>query len=75
MTDGRGPRGAASATEVLIDLNDTIRDPKIGLTVGQQYHWGVLLVELNPYKRLRHLGGDRLFLLEQNQTGARVDGP
>jgi hypothetical protein len=39
------------------------------LQVGQEYQWGILLVELNPYQRVQYLGGGQRFRFERSNGG------
>ncbi|MEZ4716134.1 MAG: hypothetical protein R2851_08600 [Caldilineaceae bacterium] len=48
------------------------------LNFGTDYQWGVLLVELDPYRRLSYLGGGQFFRLTEispsNVAGSSSDG-
>lgn len=62
MSDGFSPIGARPEAEVRVDLDATSSSlPQ--LNFGSDYAWGVLLVELDPYRRLAYLGGGHPFRL------------
>jgi hypothetical protein len=69
MSSSFGPAGSIKETTLTVDL-DRIADilPHL-FQAGQEYEWGVLLVELNPYRRLQHLGGGHRFLFERSNGG------
>lgn len=64
MVDGFSPIGARPAPEVRVDLDATSSSlPQ--LSFGGDYQWGVLLVEMEPYRRLGYLGGGHPFRLTE----------
>ena len=54
LRDGRGYGGATRGTSVTINWDMLNLAP-------DGYQWGVLLVEMNPYRRLRYMGGGNGF--------------
>lgn len=62
MADGFSPIGARPEPEVRVDL-DATSSALPQLNFGTDYEWGVLLVEMNPYRRLTYLGGGHPFRL------------
>ena len=64
LVDGFSPIGARPAPEVRVDLDATSSSlPQ--LNFGTDYQWGVLLVEMDPYRRLSYLGGGQFFRLTE----------
>lgn len=71
--DGLGPAGVTTQSELRIDLDQAMAlIPQ--LMAGQDYRWGILLVETIPYRRVKYLGGDQLFRLERNDNGSGSSG-
>ena len=63
------PAGASKATEVTVNL-DKFAEAKPGLLQHDKvYEWGVLLVELNPYRKLHYLGGGHHFTFKRSGGG------
>jgi len=61
-----GPVGITKNTSVQVDLQETVANvPQINFG---DYQWGVLLVETNPYRRVKHLGGAQAFRLESTSS-------
>ncbi len=60
MVAGFSPIGARPDTEVRVNLEDTASSLTL-LNFGEDYQWGVLLVQLEPYQRLAYLGGAHPF--------------
>lgn len=57
-----GPAGSVKTSEISVDLDKAAQTlPPDLLVYGHEYQWGVLLVEINPYKRLQYLGGGQHF--------------
>ncbi|MEM7129526.1 MAG: protein kinase [Chloroflexota bacterium] len=65
MAHSFGPVGAKTETTVSVNL-DAASDAIPQFASGRDYQWGVLLVELNPYRRISHLGGSQLFRYERS---------
>lgn len=62
MSASFGPAGSVKASEISVDLDKAAQTlPPDLLVYGNEYQWGVLLVEINPYKRLKYLGGGQRF--------------
>lgn len=74
MGQGFGPVGAGTGSEVVVNLDKTADALPQLLVSGQDYEWGVLLVELNPYRRLRYLGGGHRFRFERSGGGSGGGG-
>lgn len=75
MGNGFGPAGAVKEVALTVDLDKTANILPNLFQPGQDYQWGILLVELNPYRRLRYLGGDHKFSFEQtNGDSGSNDG-
>jgi len=67
LRDGRGWGGTSTTTSVTINWQTSPAAP-------DTYLWGVLLVETNPYKRVRYLGGgDRRYSIKDS-AGALDSG-
>ncbi|MEZ4713887.1 MAG: protein kinase [Caldilineaceae bacterium] len=71
---GFSPVGAGVATEVVADLDKAASNLSHLLIGGQEYEWGVLLVELNPYRKLQYLGGGHRFRFEFSNSGGGGGG-
>ena len=74
MQDSFGPIGAQAATEVFADLDKVANILPNLLISGRDYQWGVLIVELNPYRRILYLGGGHQFRFERSGGGGGGDG-
>ena len=68
MAQSFGPVGANDQIAVSVDL-DKASNAIPQFSAGRDYQWGVLLVELNPYRRLRYLGGGHTFRFERTGGG------
>ena len=73
MADGFGPVGSIKETSVLVDL-EQVADRLPQLERNRNYYWGVLLVELEPYRRIMHLGTGNQFLVPGGGGGGGNDG-
>ena len=72
---GFGLVGATKKLSINIDL-DRIADSLPQFFYPQvDYQWGILLVELQPYKRLAFLGGGHLFRFERTSSSLAVLTP
>ncbi len=69
MGNGFGPIGARKDVAVDVDLDRTADTLPHLFQSGGDYQWGVLLVELNPYRRLAHLGGNHQFRFQRSGGG------
>ena len=69
FTNGFGPVGAKLENAVTVNLDKTADILPSLLISGREYEWGVLLVELNPYKRLQFLGSSHRFRFERSGGG------
>lgn len=69
MGSGFGPAGSSKETTFTVDLDKTADTLPNLFQSGQDYEWGVLLVELNPYRRLQYLGGGHRFRFERSSGG------
>lgn len=74
MGSGFGPAGSSKETALTIDLDKTADTLAHLLKSGQDYEWGILLVELNPYRRLQYLGGGQRFHFERSSGGGGGGG-
>ncbi|MCE7988440.1 MAG: serine/threonine protein kinase [Caldilinea sp. CFX5] len=74
MSSGFGPAGSTKETALTVDLDKTADVLPQQFQSGQDYQWGVLLVELNPYRRLLYLGGGHHFRFERNSGGGGGGG-
>ncbi len=61
MVHSFSPVGANKATTVTSNLDKAADLLPTYLISGREYEWGVLLVEMEPYRRLRYLGGGHRF--------------
>jgi uncharacterized protein YraI len=61
IAKGFGLVKPTTETSVNVDL-DKLRSILSQLTYGKEYQWGVLLVQLHPYRRLQLLGSGHRFL-------------
>ena len=74
LSTGFGPVGARKELAVDVDLDRTADTLPHLFQSGGDYQWGVLLVELNPYRRLSYLGGGQKFRFQRSQgSGSRSD--
>jgi hypothetical protein len=73
MADGFGPVGSIKDTSVTVDL-DQVADRLPQLERNRNYYWGVLLVELEPYRRITHLGTGNQFLVPGGAGGGSDGG-
>lgn len=73
MVQGFGPRGQSFSTSVTVDL-DSAANILSQLQTGQDYRWGVLLVQSDPYVRIRHLGGNQPFRFEYTSGSGGSSG-
>jgi hypothetical protein len=73
MADSFSPIGAGPATQVTVNFDRAIASMS-QLEAGADYHWGVLLVTLNPYRRIQYLGGGHRFRLGGSTTATLVPG-
>lgn len=69
MTNSFSPPGADKATSRSVNLDKFAEAKPNLLGNGKEYQWGVLLVELNPYRPLQYLGGGHHFRFETTQGG------
>lgn len=69
-----GPAGSIKETTLTVDLDKTADVLPHLFQPGQDYEWGVLLVELNPYRRLQYLGGGQRFRFERSSGGGGGGG-
>lgn len=74
MGSGFGPAGSSKETALTIDLDKTADTLAHLFKSGQDYEWGILLVELNPYRRLQYLGGGQRFHFERSSGGGGGGG-
>ncbi|MEZ4709939.1 MAG: SUMF1/EgtB/PvdO family nonheme iron enzyme [Caldilineaceae bacterium] len=74
MINGFSPVGASVENQVSTDLDMAGRSLSHLLIAGQEYEWGVLLVELNPYHKLQYLGGGHRFRFEYSSGGGGSAG-
>ncbi len=65
MGKSYGWGGTSTATSQIINFDSASPD---------QYLWGVLLVETNPYKRLQYLGGGWRFAVQSGGQSSASDG-
>lgn len=72
MRNGFGPVGMSTATEVIVNLDAAVEILE-QLIPGEDYEWGVLLVQAQPYQRIQFLGASHHFRLEQEQSGGDSD--
>ena len=68
------PVGAGKESSYTVDLDKASEILSALLISGREYEWGVLLVELNPYHRLRYLGGGHRFLFQHTGGGGGSSG-
>jgi hypothetical protein len=61
MAHGFSPVGAGAASVVSVNLDKAAESLPHLLESGNVYQWGVLLVEVNPYRRLQYVGGGHQF--------------
>lgn len=73
MVNGFSPIGARPESEVRVNLEETASSLTM-LNFGQDYQWGVLLVQLEPYQRLAYLGGAHPFRFLSAGGGGDDDG-
>jgi hypothetical protein len=66
MGNSFGPAGSIKETTLSVDLDKSADILPHLFQSGQDYEWGVLLVELNPYRRLQYLGGGHRFRFERS---------
>ena len=69
MSSAFGPVGSIKEMMITVDLDKTADTLPALFQSGQNYEWGVLLVELNPYRRLQYLGGGQRFRFERSSGG------
>lgn len=74
MSSSFGPAGSIKETALTVDLDKTADVLPHLFQSGQDYQWGVLLVELNPYRRLQYLGGGHRFRFERSSGGGGSGG-
>jgi hypothetical protein len=74
MIDGFGPVGSIKETEVLVDV-EQMADRLPQLERNRSYYWGVLLVELEPYRRITHLGTGSQFVIPGGGSDSSDDCP
>ena len=74
MSSAFGPVGSIKETTITVDLDKTADTLPALFQSGQNYEWGVLLVELNPYRRLQYLGGGQRFRFERSSGGGGGGG-
>lgn len=74
MTNSFSPSGADKATSRSVNLDKFSEANPNLLGNGKEYQWGVLLVELNPYRPLQYLGGGHHFRFETTQGGGGDGG-
>ena len=74
MNSSFGPAGSTRETSLTVDLDKAADALPHLLQSGQEYQWGVLLVELNPYQRVQYLGGGHRFRFERSSGGGGGDG-
>jgi hypothetical protein len=74
MSNSFGPAGSIKETAIAVDLDKTADILPQFFQSGQDYEWGVLLVELNPYRRLQYLGGGHRFRFERSSGGGGGGG-
>lgn len=73
MAQGFGPVGAKKDNQVSVNLDKAVEAiPQ--LQYGQEYEWGVLLVTLEPYRRLSHLGTGSRFQIASSGGGGGGGG-
>lgn len=75
MGSGFGPAGSSKEAAITVDLDRTADTLPNLFQSGQEYEWGVLLVELNPYRRLLYLGGGQRFRFERSSGGGGGGAP
>jgi hypothetical protein len=69
MNSSFGPAGSIKESSLTVDLDKAADALPNLLQVGQEYQWGILLVELNPYQRVQYLGGGQRFRFERSSGG------
>lgn len=73
MAGGFGPIGSIKTTSATVDL-DAAADSLPQLDRNRDYYWGVLLVELEPYRRIAHLGTGSQFQIPGAGGGSSGSG-
>ena len=74
MSSSFGPAGSIKESSLTVDLDKAADALPSLLQVGQEYQWGILLVELNPYQRVQYLGGGQRFRFERSNGGGGGGG-
>lgn len=74
MNSSFGPAGSIKESSLTVDLDKAADALPSLLQVGQEYQWGILLVELNPYQRVQYLGGGQRFRFERSSGGGGGGG-
>lgn len=69
MSSSFGPAGSTKETSLVVNLDKAADALPNLFQAGQEYQWGILLVELNPYQRLQYLGGGQRFRFERSSGG------
>jgi hypothetical protein len=75
MISGFSPLNALPETIRTVNLNKAAETLPHLLQVGKDYKWGVLLVQRNPYQRIKYLGGGHQFRFECGESGASEPNP
>ena len=69
MVDGFGPVGSIKKTSVEVNMESTANN-LAQLDYNRDYVWGVLLVELEPYRRIAELGAGSHFQIPGGGSGS-----
>lgn len=72
LKNGFSPIGARPETFVSVDLNQTLVSLPTLLQSGRDYLWGVLLVRIDPYERIKILGDGHQFRFELTTQPAQI---
>lgn len=75
VTHGFGIAEPTRIGEKSVDFEMLSRTLPHLLQGGEEYMWGVLLVEISPYRRLQYLGGGQRFQFEHEHRGSNRSAP